>query len=282
MATTATDAHLAAVLPWMALETWGYSLEDLERIRSWDAQANRVLLDRGRMVAFLSTFTYGTVGWVGNVITDPARRGSGLGRAILAEGVRYLQHSRGVRQVALYAYGHTRTFYERQGWAAQGPVRVFCGTLRSPPTPPKDLQVGPLDAADLAAASALDRRAFGADRALVLADLHARPTSRCALVRDHAGRLAGVGFIRDDGAELLLGPVVSTDEGSARALLAYLCAPFCGARALAISPLSNRTSADQLAELGLLPVDAIHLMTLQGALPWQPRYLTAAGAPEKG
>jgi hypothetical protein len=82
-----------------------------------------------------------------------------------------------------------------------------------------DPEVRQLDRADWASVMAFDSAVFGADRSGVLRDL-AQRVPRAALVAEREGRICGASFARDGRLAVQLGPLVATDDATARALVA--------------------------------------------------------------
>ena len=78
--------------------------------------------------------------------------------------------------------------------------------------------VRPLRDTDWPAILAIDRPAFGADRAALLRSLAAR-LPRAAHVAEHAGRISGFVLARDGREATQIGPLLGADDTSARALL---------------------------------------------------------------
>ena len=57
---------------------------------------------------------------IGRVVTAPARRGSGLGHALMGEAVAQLQRLWGEQAIRIGAQAHLQAFYRRHGFAPQG------------------------------------------------------------------------------------------------------------------------------------------------------------------
>jgi GNAT superfamily N-acetyltransferase len=118
---------------------------------------------------------HGSVGWVGTIFVEPARRGSGLGRAVTRAVIDELE-TRGCRTLILIATSMGRPVYEREGFdVLDEQVRFSIDGVAEEAGPPHPL-VRPLAPADFEAVVALDRFATGEDRRAVLESL-VGPTS---------------------------------------------------------------------------------------------------------
>jgi GNAT superfamily N-acetyltransferase len=113
---------------------------------------------------------HGSVGWVGTIFVEPARRGSGLGRAVTRAVVDGLE-ARGCRTLVLIATPMGRPIYEREGFEVlDDQVRFSIDGLPVDSAPPDPL-VRQFASDDLAAIVDLDHFATGEDRRAVLMSL---------------------------------------------------------------------------------------------------------------
>jgi hypothetical protein len=88
-------------------------------------------------------------------------------------------------------------------------------------------KTGPIAESDWPRILELDRRAFGGDRAIVLRDL-ARRLPRAAYVAESDEKLRGFVLGRDGREASQIGPLVASDGGVARVLLAHALASMSG------------------------------------------------------
>lgn len=131
---------------------------------------------------------HGPVGWVGTIFVEPARRGSGLGRAVTRAVIDELE-ARGCRTLLLIATSMGRPVYEREGFdVLDEQVRFSIDGL-----PASDGSPDPLVRAfardDFDAIAALDRFATGEDRRAVLTSLLSAESPWVAV--DPAGAVRG-------------------------------------------------------------------------------------------
>jgi ribosomal protein S18 acetylase RimI-like enzyme len=154
-------------------ERWGFTVEDFERFLAISPGGCFVVEQGGHRRGMLTTCLYGEVGWIGNVIVSAASRGRGLGGALLDHAIAYLEGA-GAAGVRLWAYENTVALYAKYGFADDGlRSRRWIGfghTQHDGPAAkaPRGCAVFPLNALTLKDVFALDRAAFGADRARVL------------------------------------------------------------------------------------------------------------------
>ena len=113
---------------------------------------------------------HGSVGWVGTIFVEPARRGSGLGRAVTRAVIDELE-ARGCRTLVLIATSMGRPVYEREGFdVLDDQVRFSIDGLPAV-AGLSDPLVRSFAPDDFEAVVALDRFATGEDRRSVLASL---------------------------------------------------------------------------------------------------------------
>lgn len=168
---TAADTEAAAEL--LRRGDWG---ERAERLVFFDWAISRptvapLVAERdGEIVGTGVGSAHGPVGWVGTIFVEPARRGSGLGRAVTRAVIADLE-ARGCRTLVLIATSMGRPVYEREGFdVLDDQVRFSIDGLPADAGPPDPL-VRAFAPADFEAIVALDRFATGEDRRAVLASL---------------------------------------------------------------------------------------------------------------
>ncbi len=210
-------------------------------------------------VVLLTRFAPGLAA-IGMMLVRENRGRQGLGRRLMEH---VLERARPAT-VFLYATEMGRPLYEKLGFVSVDAVARHIGLWSSPAGEPLQ-RVRAMQPQDLSAVLALDRRAFGADRAPLLnrlIDLAAR-----SLVIERDGAIAAFGIAWRNSERVQVGPVVAPDEESARALIDALASGHaCPVRmdlAVAQRELSRWTQARGLASHPPTP-----LMVLGGnALP---------------
>lgn len=173
----------------------------------------------GRLVATAMAFPYGDrLAWLCMVLVTRDWRRRGIATALLAE-VSDAAEARGLIP-GLDATEAGRPIYLPLGFRDVYPVtrwlRAAAGVAAPPPGRPG---LRPMDGADMHGVAALDREAFGADRAALLIHLFTR-APRFVRVVDDDGALKGYCLGREGRTADQLGPVVAADEDTAIALCA--------------------------------------------------------------
>ncbi len=113
-------------------EGWGYAQEDFRQLLALEPEGCFVAFDEGRRIGMLTTVNYDKTAWIGNVVTEPDRRGEGVGSKVVMHAVEHLK-SKGVENVALYSYMDSISFYKRMGFEECYRVSRFTG-----PSPDSD------------------------------------------------------------------------------------------------------------------------------------------------
>jgi GNAT superfamily N-acetyltransferase len=183
---TAADTEAAAEL--LRRGDWGERLLFFDWAVGKPTVAPLVAERHGEIVGTGVGSAHGPVGWVGTIFVEPARRGSGLGRAVTRAVIDELE-ARGCRTLVLIATSMGRPVYEREGFAVlDEQVRFSIDGLPADDGSPDPL-VRPFAPADFDAIVALDRFATGEDRRAVLSSLVSPATTWVAV--DPAGVVRG-------------------------------------------------------------------------------------------
>jgi GNAT superfamily N-acetyltransferase len=183
---TAADTEPAAEL--LRRGGWGERLVFFDWAIGQPTLAPLVAERAGEIVGTGVGSAHGSVGWVGTIFVEPARRGSGLGRAVTRAVIDELE-ARGCRTLVLIATSMGRPVYEREGFdILDEQVRFSIDGLPADDGPP-DPRLRPYEMRDLDAVVALDRLATGEDRSAVFSSLLS-PASAWVAV-DGAGTIRG-------------------------------------------------------------------------------------------
>lgn len=208
-----------------------------------------VALDGAEVVGTALMTPFGSDATLNMVIVDAAQRGRGVGRALMNAAMDLA----GARHLRLIATDEGLPLYEKLGFRAVGEIVQYQG-LAAPFTPTAaagDGVPGPAGGVqDREAIAALDRVAYGADRATLIDEL-ARHGHLVGLRR--AGRIDGYACRRDFGRGEVIGPVIARDEADARALIASLLAGRAGQFVRVDVPVESGLGP-WLAAQGLAPV----------------------------
>ncbi len=151
---------------------WNQTECDWRRIMELEPEGCFGLVADDELVATATTTCYGReLAWIGMVLTDPAYRGRGYARKLMEHSLEYLQERR-VAWVKLDATDMGRPLYEHLGFADE--TRIERWKLSEAPASvgPSGLRPGFGQAPEeFRLDPALDREAFGADRAALIEKL---------------------------------------------------------------------------------------------------------------
>jgi GNAT superfamily N-acetyltransferase len=222
---------------WNHLEADWRRLLDLAPGSCWGIEGD------GHIVASATAISYGrALAWIGMVLTLPEWRGRGFASTLL----RHLMDRLDVATLKLDATGAGHPVYEKLGFVDEAVVERWVGTLAPAPA-----RTFPLDLA-------LDREAFGADRAALL---------KC-LGLGRPGRVAG-----------FVGPIVArtVDEARERVLA-------CGAagRVFWDVPLANPQAVELARGLGFQSTRRLWRMRKGAPITERPEYVYALAGFELG
>jgi ribosomal protein S18 acetylase RimI-like enzyme len=215
-------------------EDWAFSLAISDGI---------VALDGDTVVGTVLATPFGEDGGAVNlVIVAAAMRGRGLGRRLMQQALDRL----GGRCCYLTATEDGLPLYEKFGFVATGEIAQHQGLALPTEAPP---EVSWAEPADLPACAALDRTAFGHDRAALMRRLEQE--ARFAVLKQ-AGAPRGFAAIRPFGRGVVIGPVVAPDDAAAKALIGFLLAEQAGRFVRVDTDVRTGLSA-WLTERGLAP-----------------------------
>lgn len=209
-----TESDLAAVMELKNLVGWNQTVADWRRLLAHDPAGCFAAWVDDQLVGTATSTAYGTdLAWIGMVLVDPAFRRRGLATALMRAVLAHLA-ARGVQTIKLDATAAGRPVYAALGFVEEGWIERWEGIAQPLTLPPACRE---MRAADWPQVLTLDRRAFGTDRAEILATLRAEPL--VALVTPASGPLQGFVLARPGSARSYLGPLVATREDAALALL---------------------------------------------------------------
>ena len=234
-------ADLAGALELSAAASWNQNLADWRLMialgRGWGIRAHDNA-GRERLAASAVALPYGNdFAWVSMVLVLPEFRGRGYASQLLEHALADLAWRDIAAILDATPEGHPiyvdKDFVDSWGFRRyRRAARPLAGAsaARAAATGAGQATVRPLRDGDWPAILAIDRPAFGADRAALLRSLAAR-LPRAAHVAEHAGRISGFVLARDGREATQIGPLLAADDTSARALLdaalATLGGPVC-------------------------------------------------------
>jgi len=208
----------------------------------------------------------GSVGWVGTIWVDPARRGAGLGRALTQAVIDGLEAA-GCRTLVLVATEEGLPLYERMGFERQTRYRILEAPGLDPAAVAPDPEVRPFARADLDTICALDLAATGEDRGHAIRRFASPETSK---VLDVDGAIRGFVVRAPWGG----GATVAPDPGDAMRLLeARRRTSGVGGRVRVGMVEANAAGLTAVDAAGLTPIWSAPRLIRGDPLDWHPDWI---------
>lgn len=212
----------------------------------------------GRVLATAMWFPFGPrLATIGMVITSPRLQARGGARFMMEHALEQmrgrflrLNATRAARRLYLslgFAPGHF--VYQRQGLVVRPAAR-----------PAPDAILRPFVATDLPDVTALDRRAHGADRTALLAQLQQVSTGQVLL---RGGRIRAFALCRRFGSGHVIGPAIAANEDDAIAVVRPHLAEHAGKFVRVDTRHEEGQFAAFLAQCGLSVHDTVTHMSLR-------------------
>jgi predicted N-acetyltransferase YhbS len=230
----------------------------------------------GDVVGTTVTSIFGSVAWVAMVLVEESVRGRGIGKALLAHALEFLDR-RQVPTVRLDATPLGRPLYERLGFVEQFQLARYAGTL-SPTSDRVDTEAAAPEQWE--ALMALDETVTRTERRRVLLRLFAEQPGSVRLVRN-GERLDGFLAARPGHGAVQVGPCIASPQAGPL-LLADAWRRYAGRHVFLDIPVAN-LAATRLAETQGLTVQR-HLTRMCRGVPVSERiaWLWTGSGPEKG
>jgi GNAT superfamily N-acetyltransferase len=272
---TAADLPLGMRLK--AQAGWNQTEADWRRTLALQPDGGFVAELNGTVVGTATTCCFGPVAWLAMVLVDAAVRGRGIGSALVAAALAFLD-DRGVRSVRLDATPLGRPVYEKLGFAAEYSLTRYDGTL--PPAGGATTGVEPARPEELPELCQIDRAVTGTDRHQLLERLFAEQSDAVRVVREH-GCCTAFLAARPGARALQIGPCLGSMDAAER-LLAEAGCRYAGRRVFIDIPAGNRPAALQAERWGLTPVRQLLRMGRGEPVAERIAQLWATFGPEKG
>ncbi|HWR50027.1 MAG TPA: GNAT family N-acetyltransferase [Bryobacteraceae bacterium] len=202
----------------------------------------------GTLAATAAVMCYGRdLAWIGMVLTAPEHRGRGLARCLMEHAISHAER-RGAAVLKLDGTDMGVKLYRSLGFEDESAVERW----ERPPSPaPPAVDLRPGYHPDL------DRLAFGADRATLLA----------RLAEESAAVENGYAMGRTGSRAAYFGPCVATDPAAARRLLRWFLSRHSSERIFWDLLPGNREAACLAAEHGFTRLRSLVRMVRPGAAP---------------
>jgi predicted N-acetyltransferase YhbS len=255
---------------------WNQTEADWSRMLDLQPEGCFVAEREGEPVGTVTTCLFGSVAWVAMVLVEEAVRGQGIGKALVAHALEFLDQQ-GIRTVRLDATPLGLPLYERLGFVAEYSLDRYQGHLPGAEGSPT---ARPLPPDQMDGLIALDRAVTGTDRGKLLRRLAAeRPETLRVVERGH--RVDGFLMARPGSRALQIGPCIAGPEAGVM-LLNEAWHTYAG-QAVFIDIPTDHVAAQAMARDGGLSVQR-HLMRMRRGerLVEQLASLWASAGPEKG
>lgn len=274
------ESHLASAMQLTELANWNQTRRDWQRLLELDPQGSFAAWLDGRVIGTLTTASYGAeLGWIGMVIVEPEYRRRGIATRLMCRALEYFQQI-GITTIKLDATAAGRFVYESLGFTTESLVERWEGVARQSPT--KSLPI--IEEKVMREVERIDREAYGADRARLLASLITDSCVTPLFVPElSGGQLQGYGLARRGRNAFYVGPVIATDALSALALCDGVLKQLSGKKVyLDLNP-QFKMNSQALAERGFVKQRELIRMRYGKELSaGAPNLIFAIAAPEIG
>ncbi len=212
---------------------WNMTVEDFEFMVKLEPQGCFVLFHRQERFGIATSISFGTVGWLGNLIVKEVIRKEGAGSLLVKHVINYLKN-KGVETIGLYAYPHLVKFYESLGFKAETDFLVLKGNAAFPATQETLKEAKKQDIPEIID---FDSQCFGANRKKLLEPILLNKRNLCYISTENSevtgyvaakvhGKMAEVGPLichvnHEKAAALLLKTILSKLNG----LKVFMCIP---------------------------------------------------------
>ena len=215
------QADLVYITGSIQREGWGHAKRDVERCWSLEPNGCFVAESDGDLVGHVFSVLFGEIGWIGLLIVNPEKRGTGVGAALMEAAIHYLE-DRGARTIKLEAVTEAAPLYRRLGFVDAFDSLRFRGIPQRNGKKPRKIEtVSVIDEADIDEIAEFDARCFGANRLSILKSLHSDFPQYCFYAKENQ-RTNGYIMARKTLNGLWLGPWVSTGSQVAELLFSKL------------------------------------------------------------
>ncbi len=217
----------------------------------------------GSILGTAAYLRYGALAWIAMMLVDPAERGAGLGKQLLAEALSALADA---PCIGLDATPAGEPLYRRFGFVGNRGLIRAKAIVDSARFPAPEGAVRRMLKSDMPAVRRQDRQVFGADRCHLLEALFAR-APECAWVATDAAGVKGYTFGRAGHLYHQLGPIAAADTMTARDLVAGCLAQLHGREFAMDVPAIDGEWLDFLKSTGFVEERRFVRMFLRGHVP---------------
>jgi predicted N-acetyltransferase YhbS len=143
----------------MDVAGWGMTPDDYKRMLTFSPEGLFIASLDGVDKGMVSTASYGSIAWVGNLVVLSESRGLGIGEALMEKAMDYLKET-GVKSIRLDGVPLAIPLYHRLGFRDEYWSLRYTGVAK----PHEVTMTRPMQVDDLAAVEALDKSVFKGSR----------------------------------------------------------------------------------------------------------------------
>lgn len=199
-----------------ALAGWNQLPDDWRMLLELQPGGCFAAVRQGRVIGTATVLAFPGCAWIGMVLVDPALRRMGIGTRLMQAAMSSLPSS---AVIGLDATAAGRPVYQRLGFGDRCELRRLI-LRRRPAASPPAAGVRPMREGDMAAVTAIDAQAFGADRGALLRWLQQRHPHLAWVACGSDGTVRGCLLGRPGANFTQFGPVVAAERETAQALVA--------------------------------------------------------------
>ena len=256
-------------------EEWGFNETDFVRILDLFPGGSFVVEHGGKVIGLVTTSSYESTGWIGNVLVDIEFRSEGLGSVLVNRAITYLEE-KGIESILLYSYEGLDNFYGKLGFRTLDGFTAYRGRIRATSRKTRTKIMEPDDMPDVIR---LDRYSFGDDRSKLLFRLQKEFPDGCHVLKSQ-DEVVGYSMVQPSEGLTNIGPVICIGPRCETLLIESIGLYFEGMDAFLAA---RRGRNDQLyLELGLEFSFGVTRMVRGPEPEGDPDTVLAIGALEKG
>ncbi|HEV8136983.1 MAG TPA: GNAT family N-acetyltransferase [Pyrinomonadaceae bacterium] len=210
-----SESDIPAAMKLKEAAGWNQTEDDWRRLISLEPAGCFAAIRDHELVGTTTTTTYkDQLAWVGMVLVDPQNRRQGIATRLMETALDYLRGR--VATVKLDATAQGKPVYERFGFEVESLVERWVGTLKGSSI---IQNYGILNPDTLYELLDLDRRAFNADRSMLIQSLINDSNFLPVVKKSADGKLTGYALARPGTRANYLGPICVTQASDVESLI---------------------------------------------------------------